>query len=303
MRILLILFLNIVFVNVASAQLITYSIDSSLNPTFRSSDNFIPSSLCKMDVRLFENDREIMNTFDTSQKIEFINIIQSKKDTIEIIGLAGMFTGFGFFLDIFKNNCELTAMAKSDIPLYKLNKEDSIKQYSLSIPCAYTKVEFSKKPTFAENDIFGGRVRLVSKHFWSEHNGKLVKYKIELDAYFSTKSAKEIGKELDKMKSLGQALWNLKEEDKFLAGACSLESYSGCKKQNERQAYSKNIEECIKDIMKEFTTSNSIKTIHNIIDDYEKRAHTIVDSFKGKTDESKMNRMYFNRIRKILFPK
>ncbi len=140
----------------------------------------------KMEIRMFENDSLLFDTYGKDKKIEFFTMTTLQNDTIHITGFAGMFAGFGFYLDIFGDSYELTYLAKSDAEIYKYNKSDTTLTFGLSVPCSETSLTLVSKPTFKQDDIISGVLELKSKDFWEVSNGKEKKYRIELRAYFKT---------------------------------------------------------------------------------------------------------------------
>jgi len=140
----------------------------------------------KMEIRMFAKDSLLFDTYGKDKKIEFFTMTTLVNDTIHITGFAGMFAGFGFYLDIFNDSYELTYLAKSDAEIYKYNKADTTLTFGLSVPCSETSLTLVIKPTFNQDDIISGILELKSMDFWEVSNGKEKKYRMELRAYFKT---------------------------------------------------------------------------------------------------------------------
>ena len=102
-----------------------------------------------------------------------------------------MFAGFGFYLDLFKDSCNITHLAKSDTEIYKLNKSDSILSFGLVVPCKEKTLTLVNKPEFKVGEIIEGIIELTSQDYWEVANGHERKYKMQLKAYFKTEGAKQ----------------------------------------------------------------------------------------------------------------
>jgi len=164
-----------------------YKIDSDIqaqvdNQTMSSNDVVMG----KMEIRMFENDSLIFDTYGKDKKIEFFTMTTLENDTIHITGFAGMFVYFGFYLDIFNDSYEVTYLAKSDAEMYKYNKTDTTLTFGLSVPCSEPSLTLVSKPTFNNNDTVSGILEIKSNDFWEVSNGKEKKYRMELKAYFKT---------------------------------------------------------------------------------------------------------------------
>ncbi len=167
-----------------------YKIDAGLIEKIKeqaSSTNGV--SMGKMEVKVFENDTLIVNTYDI-EKIEFFTMSNLENDTIRITGYTSKLIGFGFYLDITIDSYDLTFLAKSDMPIYKYNKQDTTLLFGLSVPCYRTSLTLTAKPIFKNGETITGFLELKSNDFWGESKGESKKYKIELRAYFMTEKLK-----------------------------------------------------------------------------------------------------------------
>ena len=97
-----------------------------------------------------------------------------------------MFVGFGFYLDLFKDSCTITHLAKSDAEIYKMNKTGTTLTFGLSVPCPYKTLILVEKPAFKEGETIEGILELISQDFWEVANGQEKKYRMQLKAYFRT---------------------------------------------------------------------------------------------------------------------
>ena len=169
-----------------------YKVDSNIKETVdkqTSATNGV--AMGHMEVKMFENDSLIIDTYGKDKKLEFFTMTTIKKDTIHIIGFAGMFAGFGFYLDLFKDSCSITHLAKSDAEIYKMNKSDTILTFGLSVPCPQKNLTLVNKPTFKEGEIIEGILELTSQDYWEVANGHERKYRMQLKAYFKTEGVKK----------------------------------------------------------------------------------------------------------------
>ena len=171
---------------------IKYKVDSNIKETVdkqtRSTNDV---ALGQMEIKMFENDSLIFDIYGKDRKIEFFTMTTIKNDTIHIIGFAGMFVGFGFYLDFFKDSCTITHLAKSDAEIYKMNKSDTTLTFGLSVPCPHKTLTLVNKPTFKEGEIIEGIIELTSQDYWEVSNGHERKYRMQLKAYFKTEGVKQ----------------------------------------------------------------------------------------------------------------
>jgi hypothetical protein len=144
-----------------------------------------------MDLKVFEDDSLIFDSYSKDKKIQLMTMTSIKKDTIHIMGFAGMFSGVGFYLDIYKDTCVITGLVNTDMPIYKYNKSDTSLQKGLSVPCVESNLTLASKPRFSKNDTICGIIELSCKDFWEVENGDLKngkqkKQRFQLKAYFKT---------------------------------------------------------------------------------------------------------------------
>lgn len=169
---------------------LTYKVDESLRKEVENNTgdmNGVP--IGKFELRIYENDVLTFDNFGDEQKGELFFMTSYQNDTISIIGIAGFTMALGFYLDLYRNNYELTYMIKSDAEIYKYNEDDAKAYHKLSVPCSYTSCTLTSKPTFKTEDIVSGVVELKSNDFWDLANGRKNKYRVELKAYFIAKES------------------------------------------------------------------------------------------------------------------
>jgi hypothetical protein len=146
-------------------------------------------SMGEIKVKMFENDSLIFDGYNEKTKFPLFTIADLRNDTIHIIGFCGMTAAFGFYIDMYKDNAEITTLIKTDAEIYKLNKEDSL-QFGLSVPCTAKKLVVTDKPTYKKGDVIEGEIELTSKDFYEVANGKEKKTRLQLTAWFKTEPLK-----------------------------------------------------------------------------------------------------------------
>ena len=163
-----------------------YKIDRSIKKEVRKNTESINGvDLGNVELRVFEDDILTFDNFGESEKAQVMFMYTWKQDLVEIIGFAGFATALGFYLDLYKDNYELTYLTKCDSEIYKYNQQDSTLLFKLSVPCSYTSCTLTNKPAFTEGGLISGIVELKSNDFWQIANGRENKYRVELKAYFS----------------------------------------------------------------------------------------------------------------------
>ena len=158
-------------------------------------------NLSSMDVKLFENDSVIADTYSKGKSIdECMTFTTLEGDTINITGFAGMFAGFGYQIALFKDTCIIRHYAKSDAEIYKLHKNDSL-EFGVSVPCKTYKLTLSHKPTFKKDEVLEGIIELTSEDYYEVANGDETKCKIKLTGYFRTAPLESVVDKYNKLKN------------------------------------------------------------------------------------------------------
>ncbi len=103
----------------------------------------------------------------------------------------------------------------------------------------------------------------------------------------------------EKESSMIAQLSEIKQEDKFIEGSNGWEGYSGCKNPIEKRAYSDNINSLIDNLIKAIEEKESVSHLKNLIDEHSLNGDKLLEEFKADTDESEIQFMYFERIKKI----
>lgn len=169
---------------------IKFSVDSTIRPVIDpaiSKETY--AALPAMDVQMFVNDKVVLNTFEQEKKVQFLTHAYYERDTLYILGFAGMFSGFGFYLDLYADSSRVTLYAATDGPeIYKLYPTDSVYQRKLSVPAKFCDLTLTKKPEYRDGEIVEGLVNLDSEDFYSKSHDEQRDDKIQakIRAYFRT---------------------------------------------------------------------------------------------------------------------
>lgn len=194
LQIVIILF-SLLFSSFSQGQTISkqgYKIDSTIKDQIDELTNSLNGvAMGKMEIRMYENDSLIFDNYGKDKKVEFLTMTTLDNDTFHSVGFAGMFAGFGFFLDIYKNNYVVTYLVKSDVEVYKYNQADTTLAFGLSVACPKTSLTLANTLTFKQDEVISGIVELNSSDFWEVSNGEEKKYRMELKAYFNTGKIQE----------------------------------------------------------------------------------------------------------------
>jgi len=179
-----------------------YTVDNSVKAKVdKKVKSFNGVTMSSMDFRMYENDSLIGDTYAKGKSIdECMTMSTLQGDTINIVGFMGMFAGFGYQIELFKDTCIVRHFAKSDAEIYKLNKNDSL-EFGVSVPCKTYKLTLSKKPTFKKGEIVEGIIELTSDDYYEVANGKESRYKMQLTGYFRTDPLESIGDKYNRTKS------------------------------------------------------------------------------------------------------
>ena len=94
-----------------------------------------------------------------------------------------------------------------------------------------------------------------------------------------------------------EKLKNLFLEEKFLEGACNWQGYSGTNDENERLAYSYNINICIVVLINAIIKNYDLNYMESIIKyHFNIASNYLEEQFMADTDEREIRYMYFENI-------
>jgi len=120
-------------------------------------------------IESFENDSLIFRSIDSSKKQIFKSFYLWKNDTLTIDGAFGLFGGFGFGIDIYKNIATLYHMLSADdFPEYAYNEKDSLR-FRLQVPCTDTKIILSEIPDSTKSQVIYGYVEFKSANYFADN--------------------------------------------------------------------------------------------------------------------------------------
>jgi len=154
------------------------------------SDGLIMASL---DIKMFENDSVIWDTYAKGESIDQCIIMASlDNDTINITGFLGLSAALGYQIVLTKDTCIVTCFAKSDAEIYKLKKTDAL-NFGVSVPCETYRLTLAAQPKFKKGAIAEGMIELMSEDYYEVDNGKENKIKVQLTGYFKTNKLKRMG--------------------------------------------------------------------------------------------------------------
>jgi len=138
-----------------------------------------------IDYKLYENDSLIIDSHEKGKSAECFTMASLEGDTISITGFMGMFAGFGYTIELYRDTCIIRHFSKSDAEIYKLNKNDSL-EFGVSVPCKTYSLMLAQKPSFKKGEIVEGIIELTSDEYYEVANGVERKYKMQLKSWFKT---------------------------------------------------------------------------------------------------------------------
>lgn len=138
-----------------------------------------------IDYKLYENGSLIIDSHEKGKSSECFTMASLKGDTISITGFMGMFAGFGYTIELYRDTCIIRHFAKSDAEIYKLHKNDSL-QFGVSVPCTAYSLTLAAKPAFTKGGVAEGIIELTSEEYYEVANGEERKYKMQLKSWFRT---------------------------------------------------------------------------------------------------------------------
>lgn len=92
-------------------------------------------------------------------------------------------------------------------------------------------------------------------------------------------------------------LTDIKKENKFIEGSNGWDGYSGCQNPDEKNAYSKNIENLIDELIKSIKNKKDKEELQIVLNKFLINAVNLEEEYHADTDESEMRYMYFERIK------
>ena len=144
-------------------------------------------------IEFFVNDSLTMSTKGDKTDL-FKSFYYKLNDTISIDGAFGLFGGFGFSIKLIdKKPMVYTLLAADEIPIYSLNKSDSLK-LRIEVPCKNVKLILSEQPILKSDKIIYGYLEFESSEFYQgkptfgrEETEERTKLKMNMKVYFKSK--------------------------------------------------------------------------------------------------------------------
>lgn len=126
-----------------------------------------------------------------------------------------------------------------------------------------------------------------------------MKYSIFLFVIFVISSCVEKKTITEKENIMISKLTEIKNEDKFAEGSNNIKGYTGCKNQEEKEAYSNNINTLIDELINLIIQKDNQKQFLELINKHIQIAEELQEHYKVETEESDMQYIYFERIKEI----
>lgn len=140
-----------------------------------------------MEIKVFEDDSLVAETFSSDKCLPFWIMPENSKNSIQIMGIVGLFDASGFRLGLTKTNYDVNYFSSSDFGIYKVNKKDTTLTGQINLKCKKTTLVLEKYPQFEKGNEISGIVEFKTPDYWEVSNGKEKKVRIEAKAYFKTK--------------------------------------------------------------------------------------------------------------------
>lgn len=170
------------------------AIKEEVEKKISSANNII---LGAIDYKLYENDSLVIDSHEKGKSGECLTMASLEGDTISITGFMGMFAGFGYTIELYKDTCVIRHFSKSDAEIYKLNKNDSL-QFGVSVPCAAYSLTLAQRPSFTKGEVAEGIIELTSDEYYEVTNGVERKYKMQLKSWFKTQPLESMAASFNK---------------------------------------------------------------------------------------------------------
>lgn len=146
-----------------------------------------------MDLEIYQDDSMVFNSKAPGQnKVNCSIEACCYKDTVTVICDAGILSGFGYKILLWKDTCVVTHHTRSEANILKLHKEDSLGN-CLNVPCTSYHLTLSRHPSFTTGESLYGIVELTSADYY-EVNVHPHKFHVHLKSWFRTPTIEGTGK-------------------------------------------------------------------------------------------------------------
>lgn len=123
----------------------------------------------QLELRMFENDSLVFCNFDSTKKFPVLLYPEWQKDTLNVLGNVGLFSGFGFGLRLVADQGQVfNVISNDDMEMYKLYEQDSTYRAGLYIPCPYSKLTLKNVPAYTTGEEISGFVELSGMDFFEK---------------------------------------------------------------------------------------------------------------------------------------
>lgn len=168
------------------SPIVKYLVDKSIKDSIDvNTETHNNVTMGKMECIMIANDDTLFDSHKKGKKISFFVMPFLSHDSIQLLGFAGMFAGFGFNALIKGDSCQIYHYVKTDdSEIYKLNKTDTTYSIGLNVPSIKSKLILTNKLEYKEGESIEGFVELESREYYEKANGIEKKYRIYIRAYF-----------------------------------------------------------------------------------------------------------------------
>lgn len=173
-----------VFSQKSASSFAPFAVDTAVLPEVQ---RYSFEVLGQMDVNMYQNDTLLFTTFDSTNKQQILVFPTWVNDTLEVLGNAGMFQGYGFLLCFSQKECQIFNRISVEMaPIFKLQAQDTTYRAGLQIPCTSARLTLSAQPRYEAGEQIFGIVELSGVDFFEKkRRGEGDnRYRMDLKAYF-----------------------------------------------------------------------------------------------------------------------
>jgi hypothetical protein len=136
-------------------------------------------------LKMYENDNLVWET-NSEEKIlnQCITTCKKSGDTLTIRCSIGLTAAFGYNLIIIGDKYEVFLFSKTDMEIYKLNKNDK-PSFGIYVPSEKSELVLTQKPKLNVGDKISGKIEFLSEEYFETTNSGNNKLFDEITGYFS----------------------------------------------------------------------------------------------------------------------
>jgi len=137
----------------------------------------------KWDV--FEGEKLIHSTRDSTNGAPFKAFYQIKDDTLFIVGEYGLISGFrfGFISTTHSNQISVRHFFCDETPTFKLKETDTL-QYCIDVSCLSSNLTLTKMPKSNDTETLYGLAEFETENFYEKSNDGVRKIRSKMSIYF-----------------------------------------------------------------------------------------------------------------------